>query len=58
MLESRLATISTLLDVMGMQVEPSSPERQLVKKPNTVFPNWVLDLLKRSRWNIINQRDL
>lgn len=29
MLESWLATISTLLEVIGIQVEPSSPERQL-----------------------------
>lgn len=29
MLESWLATISTLLDVMGIQVELSSPDRQL-----------------------------
>ena len=28
-LESLLATISTLLDVMAIQVEPSSPDKQL-----------------------------
>lgn len=46
MLESWLATISTLLEVIGIQVEPSSPERQLklqhidsVKKQNKTKQN-------------------
>lgn len=63
MLESWLATISTLLEVIGIQVEPSSPERQLklqhidsVKKNKTKQTNKKLkspykyDTTKQVKW--------